>query len=50
MTRLLKDEELRPFVNKHRDHFSKIEILLHGKLNLDYAVMLFVTGQKSFST
>lgn len=49
MPSLLNDEELRPFVNKHRDHFSKIEILLHGKLNLDYAVMLFVTGKKCSS-
>jgi ubiquinone/menaquinone biosynthesis C-methylase UbiE len=45
-TYLVKDEELRPFVNLHRDYFSKAEILLYDKLCLDYAVMLYITGWK----
>ena len=38
---LLKNEELRPFVNKHRDIFCKIEILLNPFLDLQYSTMLF---------
>ncbi|MFX0182865.1 MAG: class I SAM-dependent methyltransferase [Candidatus Hodarchaeota archaeon] len=45
-TYLVKDKELRPFVNAHRDYFSKAEILLYDKLCLDYAVMLYITGWK----
>ncbi|MHA2298891.1 MAG: class I SAM-dependent methyltransferase [Candidatus Hodarchaeales archaeon] len=47
MISLLRDEELRSFVNENRDYFCKAEILLQDKLRLDYAVHLFVSGQKS---
>ncbi|MHA2364330.1 MAG: class I SAM-dependent methyltransferase [Candidatus Hodarchaeales archaeon] len=45
-TYLLRDEEMRPFVNKHRDYFSKAEILLQKFLKPDTSPMLFVTGSK----
>ncbi len=48
--RLLKDEEIRSFVNKHRDIFCRIEILLNALFNLQYATMLFITGRKKSAT
>ncbi|MFW9992194.1 MAG: class I SAM-dependent methyltransferase [Candidatus Odinarchaeota archaeon] len=47
MLSLLRDEELRSFVNENRDYFCKAEIVLQNKLRLDHAVHLFVSGQKS---
>ena len=47
MLSLLRDEELRSFVNENRDYFCKAELLLQDRFRLDYAVHLFVSGQKS---